>query len=195
MRCSVPAVAYFRELAACGARQDRARTGHGASTPAAAGLVGGKLRRDRGDDDAFIAYQLYRITAVRFSAGRTALTVLDIALVWLSWREHRSKRTPRRLASYWSRRRIPKGVGPLAGAGREGRGQMSMGVGVAGTDRVYRAAAVVALGSAVAALVVMCAAVRVHPWSMLGIVVALPAAVIAGWHVVTRRGLARWWPA
>ena len=65
------------------------------------------------------------------------------------------------------------------------------GAGVAGTDRVYRAAAVVALGSAVAALVVMCAAVRVHPWSMLGILVALPAAVIAGWHVVTRRGLAR----
>jgi len=62
---------------------------------------------------------------------------------------------------------------------------------VAGTDRLYRAAAVVALGSAVAALVVMCAAVRVHPWSMLGILVALPAAVIAGWHVVTRRGLAR----
>jgi len=62
---------------------------------------------------------------------------------------------------------------------------------VAGTDRVYRAAAVVTLASAVAALVVMCAAVRVHPWSMLGIVVALPSAVIAGWHVVTRRGLVR----
>ena len=66
-----------------------------------------------------------------------------------------------------------------------------MGAGVAGADRLYRAAAIVALGSAVAALVVMCAAVRVHPWSMLGILVALPAAVIAGWHVVTRRGLAR----
>ena len=66
-----------------------------------------------------------------------------------------------------------------------------MGAGVAGADCVYRAAAIVALGSAVAALVVMCAAVRVHPWSMLGILVALPAAVIAGWHVVTRRGLAR----
>ena len=66
-----------------------------------------------------------------------------------------------------------------------------MGAGVAGADCVYRAAAIVALGSAVAALVVMCAAVRVHPWSMLGILVALPAAVIAGWHVVTRRRLAR----
>src|SRR5664280_943544 len=64
-------------------------------------------------------------------------------------------------------------------------------VGVSGTDRRYRAAAVVALGSAVAALVVMCAAVRVHPWSMLVILVALPAAVIAGWHVVSRRGPAR----
>ena len=62
---------------------------------------------------------------------------------------------------------------------------------MAGTDRLYRVAAVVALGSAVAALVVMCAAVRVHPWSMLGILLALPAAVVAGWHVVTRRGLAR----
>jgi hypothetical protein len=55
----------------------------------------------------------------------------------------------------------------------------------------YRAAAVVALGSAAAALAVMCAAVRVHPWTMPGILIALPAAVIAGWHVVTRRGLAR----
>src|SRR5674536_71642 len=64
-------------------------------------------------------------------------------------------------------------------------------VGVSGTDRRYRAAAVVALGSAVAALAVMCASVRVHPWSMLGILVALPAAVIAGWHVVSRRGPAR----
>ncbi|HEX2805940.1 MAG TPA: diacylglycerol kinase family protein, partial [Kineosporiaceae bacterium] len=62
---------------------------------------------------------------------------------------------------------------------------------MAGRDRVYRAAAVAALGSAVAALVVMCAAVRVHPWSMLGILVALPAAVIAGWHVVSRRGPVR----
>jgi diacylglycerol kinase family enzyme len=64
-------------------------------------------------------------------------------------------------------------------------------MGVFGRGRLYRVAAVVALGSAVAALVVMCAAVRVHPWSMLGILVALPAAVIAGWHVVSRRGLAR----
>src|SRR5674476_1246469 len=37
----------------------------------------------------------------------------------------------------------------------------------------------------------MCVAVRVHPWSMLGILAALPAAVIAGWHVVSRRGPAR----
>jgi len=44
---------------------------------------------------AFIGYQLYRITAVRFSAGLTALTVFDIALVWLTWREYRSKRVPR----------------------------------------------------------------------------------------------------
>ena len=41
---------------------------------------------------AFIAYQLYQITAVHFSAGLTALTVFDALLVWLTWREYRSKR-------------------------------------------------------------------------------------------------------
>jgi uncharacterized membrane protein len=45
---------------------------------------------------AFIAYQLYQITAVRFSAGLTALTVFDAFLVWLTWREYQSKKTPRR---------------------------------------------------------------------------------------------------
>ena len=66
-----------------------------------------------------------------------------------------------------------------------------IGGGIAGTDRRYRFAAVLALVGAVAALAVMCAAVRVHPWSVAGIVLALPAAVIAGWHVVSRRGLSR----
>jgi uncharacterized membrane protein len=41
---------------------------------------------------AFIAYQLYQITLVHFSAGLTALTVFDAALVWLTWREYRTKR-------------------------------------------------------------------------------------------------------
>jgi uncharacterized membrane protein len=41
---------------------------------------------------AFIAYQLYQITAVHFSAGLTALTIFDAALVWLTWREYRAKR-------------------------------------------------------------------------------------------------------
>jgi uncharacterized membrane protein len=41
---------------------------------------------------AFIAYQLYRITAVHFSVGLTLLTVFDAFLVWLTWREYRSKR-------------------------------------------------------------------------------------------------------
>ncbi len=41
---------------------------------------------------AFIAYQLYQITAVRFSAGLTALTIFDAALVWLTWREYRARR-------------------------------------------------------------------------------------------------------
>jgi uncharacterized membrane protein len=41
---------------------------------------------------AFIAYQLYQIIAVHFSLGLTALTVFDAGLVWLTWREYRSKR-------------------------------------------------------------------------------------------------------
>jgi uncharacterized membrane protein len=41
---------------------------------------------------AFIVYQLYRITVVHFSAGLTALTIFDAFLVWLTWREYRSKR-------------------------------------------------------------------------------------------------------
>jgi uncharacterized membrane protein len=41
---------------------------------------------------AFIAYQLYQITAVHFSAGLTALTIFDAILVWLTWREYRAKR-------------------------------------------------------------------------------------------------------
>ena len=41
---------------------------------------------------AFIGYQLYQITAVRFSAGLTLLTVFDAILVWLTWREYRAKR-------------------------------------------------------------------------------------------------------
>jgi uncharacterized membrane protein len=42
---------------------------------------------------AFIAYQLYRITAVHFSIGLTLLTIFDAFLVWLTWREYRVKRT------------------------------------------------------------------------------------------------------
>src|SRR5216684_4932490 len=41
---------------------------------------------------AFIAYQLYRITAVHFSIGLALLTVFDAFLAWLTWREYRSKR-------------------------------------------------------------------------------------------------------
>ena len=41
---------------------------------------------------AFILYQLYRITAVHFSAGLTVLTIFDALLVWLTWREYRAKR-------------------------------------------------------------------------------------------------------
>jgi uncharacterized membrane protein len=41
---------------------------------------------------AFIAYQLYQIFGVHFSAGLTALTLFDAALVWLTWREYRARR-------------------------------------------------------------------------------------------------------
>src|SRR5262249_16896502 len=37
----------------------------------------------------FIGYQIYQIAWVRFSAGLTALTIFDAALVWLTWREYR----------------------------------------------------------------------------------------------------------
>lgn len=35
----------------------------------------------------FIVYQLYVITIVNFSWGLSALTVFDVFLVWLTWRE------------------------------------------------------------------------------------------------------------
>jgi uncharacterized membrane protein len=43
---------------------------------------------------AFIAYQIYRLAWVHFSIGLTALTIFDAALVWLTWREYRSRRAP-----------------------------------------------------------------------------------------------------
>ena len=59
---------------------------------------------------AFIAYQLYRITAVHFSVGLTALTVFDAVLVWLTWREYQSKKARRHPARTTSgrRRRRPR---------------------------------------------------------------------------------------
>jgi uncharacterized membrane protein len=44
---------------------------------------------------AFIVYQVYRITAVRFSWGLTALTIFDAALVWLTWREYQVQKAKR----------------------------------------------------------------------------------------------------
>ena len=41
---------------------------------------------------AFIAYQVYVIIFVKFSWGLTALTVFDLFLVWLTWREYQAKR-------------------------------------------------------------------------------------------------------
>jgi len=48
---------------------------------------------------AFIGYQIYRIVWVHFSIGLTALTVFDALLVWLTWREDRSKRADRGMAT------------------------------------------------------------------------------------------------
>jgi uncharacterized membrane protein len=58
---------------------------------------------------AFIAYQLYRITAVHFSIGLTLLTIFDAFLVWLTWREYRAKRAHRHQA------RAPVAVPPPEG--------------------------------------------------------------------------------
>ncbi len=40
---------------------------------------------------AFIAYQLYQLT-MKLSFGLLALTLFDALVVWLTWREYRSKR-------------------------------------------------------------------------------------------------------
>jgi uncharacterized membrane protein len=61
---------------------------------------------------AFIAYQIYRLTAVHFSVGLTALTVFDAALVWLTWREYRAKRGLRGRAGRTGQKRAPAGSRP-----------------------------------------------------------------------------------
>lgn len=40
----------------------------------------------------FIAYQLYRLIAVRLTIGLTLLTVFDAFVIWLTWREYRARR-------------------------------------------------------------------------------------------------------
>jgi uncharacterized membrane protein len=40
----------------------------------------------------FIVYQLYVLILVRFSLGLAALTVFDVFLAWLTWREYQAKR-------------------------------------------------------------------------------------------------------
>ena len=58
---------------------------------------------------AFIGYQLYRITAVHFSVGLTALTIFDIALVYLTWREYQTRRAqPRPAVSHHARGPAPR---------------------------------------------------------------------------------------
>jgi len=55
----------------------------------------------------FIAYQIYRVAWVHFSIGLIALTVFDAALVWLTWREYRSKRANRNRAGRAAPRQSP----------------------------------------------------------------------------------------
>ncbi len=66
---------------------------------------------------AFIAYQLYRITAVHFSVGLTLLTIFDAFLVWLTWREYRAKRDRRHQV------KAPAAVHSLQDQPGEGGGQ------------------------------------------------------------------------
>lgn len=40
----------------------------------------------------FIAYQIYVIILVKFSWGLSALTVFDVFLVWLTWREYQVRK-------------------------------------------------------------------------------------------------------
>jgi uncharacterized membrane protein len=55
----------------------------------------------------FITYQLYVLILVKFSWSLTALTVFDVLLVWLTWREYQAKR---------ERRGLAVGTGPPPGA-------------------------------------------------------------------------------
>ena len=41
----------------------------------------------------FIAYQLYRL-AYRLTLGLSLLTVFDVFVVWLTWREYKARRNP-----------------------------------------------------------------------------------------------------
>ena len=43
---------------------------------------------------AFIAYQLYRLVAVRVTLGLSLLTAFDGFVVWLTWREYAVRREP-----------------------------------------------------------------------------------------------------
>jgi uncharacterized membrane protein len=43
---------------------------------------------------AFIAYQLYRLVAVRVTVGLSLLTAFDCFVVWLTWREYQARRRP-----------------------------------------------------------------------------------------------------
>jgi len=81
---------------------------------------------------AFIAYQLYRITAVHFSIGLTLLTIFDAFLVWLTWREYRAKRDRRHQIMAPAAARASQDQ-PSAGGGLDGAAEVAGGADAGGT--------------------------------------------------------------
>lgn len=59
---------------------------------------------------AFIGYQIYRL-ALNLTVGLTLLTLFDIAIVWLTWREYRKQQARRRA----SEERTGRGVDDASG--------------------------------------------------------------------------------
>src|SRR5215472_880323 len=81
---------------------------------------------------AFIAYQLYRITAVQFSIGLTLLTIFDAFLVWLTWREYRAKRDRRHHVEALVAAAQSSQDQPRAGVGQERAAEVADGADASG---------------------------------------------------------------
>lgn len=68
---------------------------------------------------AFIGYQIYRL-ALNLTVGLTALTIFDVAIVWLTWREYQKQRAQRRASEERTRRGLDDGSGRTPDARRTG---------------------------------------------------------------------------